>query len=189
MDYSTLITSEHQGQPKFMAWLNVALGMIQDAQDFAKQLYTFYDIDSAVGTQLDKVGNVLSTPRRLPFQPSNNVSPIMDDATYRIVLRSRIVEAHFDGTASSLYGLFQTVLGNTGLLFDITDNQDMSMSVIVYGVTTTLIGDLLSHGYIVPKPEGVRIQINVTTNKVFAWGIDNEIYSGWGTGYWLLRGQ
>lgn len=188
MDYLSLITSEHQGQPKFTAWLNVALGMIQDAQNFAKQLYTIYDIDSAVGVQLDKLGETLGMPRRLPFQPSNNVSAIMDDATYRLVLRAVITEAHFDGTRKGLDNLFQTVLANTGLLFDITDNQDMSMSVIVFGVTTSLVSDLLTHGYIVPKPEGVSITINVTTNKVFAWGLDNEIYSGWGTGYWLIRG-
>ena len=188
MDYLSLITSEHQGQPKFTAWLNAALGMIQDAQNFAASLYTRYDIDSAVGTQLDKIGEVLGRTRRLPFQPSNSASPIMDDVTYRLVLRAVVTEAHFDGTAESLYDLFQTVLTNTGLLFDITDNQDMSMSVIVFGTTTTLISDLLNHGYIVPKPEGVSITINVTTSKVFAWGLSNDIYSGWGTGYWLIRG-
>lgn len=188
MDYKTLITSEHQGQPKFMAWLTAATSMIEDAQKFLGSLYLQYDLDRAVGAQLDGLGDKLGMPRRLPFQPSEGVSPIMNDVNYRLVLRAVIVESHFDGTVPSLYNLFQTVLGGTGLYFAVIDNQNMSVSVIVYGQTDSLIKDELEHGLIVPKPEGVAVNINVTANKVFAWGVDNDVFSGWGTGYWLKQG-
>lgn len=188
MDYKTLITSEHQGQPKFMAWLTAATGMIEDAQRFLTGLYLQYDLDRAVGTQLDVVGASLGTPRKLPFQPSGGVSPIMPDQNYRLVLKAIIAESHFEGTVPGLYKLFQTVLGNTGLLFAVQDNQDMTISVYVYGVTSSLIEDELEHGLIIPKPEGVSVTINVTSNKIFSWGLDNAIFSGWGTGHWLMQG-
>ena len=187
MDYKTLITSEHRIQPKFMMWLTAATDMIEDVQKFLGSLYLQYDLDRAVGAQLDNIGERLGMPRRLPFQPSNGVSPIMPDSNYRLVLRAVIAESHFDGKIPSLYDLFQTVLGDTGLYFVVIDNQDMSVSVIVYGQTDSLIKDELEYGLIVPKSEGVAISINVTANKIFAWGLNNDIFSGWGTGSWLIR--
>ena len=188
MNYLDLITSEHRGQPKFIKWLTVALSMVEDSQKFLILLPFQYDIDRAVGKQLDSVGTSLGMLRRLSFQPSGGISPIMDDTNYRLVLRAMIAESHFDGTMPGLYNLFRTVLGDTGLYFAVIDNQDMTLSVIVYGSTTSLISDELEHGLIVPRPEGVAITINVTSNKVFSWGLDNEVFSGWGTGYWLKQG-
>ena len=186
--YLSLITSEHQNQPKFAAWLAAATDMIEDIQNFLSSLYAYYDIDTAVGTQIDALGVILGTSRRLPFQPSNNVSPILDDENYRLLLKSVIAESRFDGTISSLYEIFQVVLGDTGLYFVPIDNQNMTISVIVYGATTTIIQDLLTHGYIIPRPEAVSLTLNVTTNKVFSWGVENTIFGGWGEGYWLLQG-
>ena len=171
-----------------MAWLVAAIDMVEDVQRFLNNLYLQYDLDHAVGAQLDSIGGRLGMPRKLPFQPSGGVSPIMPDSNYRLVLRAGIVESHFDGTIPDLYNLFQTVLGGTGLYFAVIDNQNMSVSVIVYGQTDTLIKDELEHGLIVPKSEGVAVSINVTANKVFAWGVDNDVFSGWGTGYWLKQG-
>ena len=187
MDYLSLITPEHRNQPKFIAWLSVDLGIIQDVQNLLRSISQEFDIDRAVGAQLDAVGQILSTPRKLPFQPTGGISPIMPDANYRVVLRAMIAEAHFDGTAPGLYQLFQTVLGDTGLYFAVIDNQDMTMSVLVYGVTSSLVKDELEHGLIVPKPESVAININVTENKIFAWGLQNEMFAGWGTGYWIIQ--
>lgn len=188
MDYSNLITPQHRVQPKFMAWLSAALNPIQDTQNLLNNLSSYYDIDRAVGAQLDSIGVQLGTSRKLPFQPSNSVSPVMDDTNYRLVLKAIIAEAHFDGTMPGLYQLFQTALGNTGLLFAVKDNQDMTLTVYVYGKTSSLIKDELEHGFIVPRPEGVAININVSENKIFAWGIGNEMFSGWGSGHWLMQG-
>lgn len=187
MDYLSLITSEHRGQPKFTAWLNSVLGIVRGAKSLVDNLYTYYDIDRATGVQLDSIGQTLGMPRKLPFQPSNNVSAIMDDANYRIVLKAMIARAHFDGTVPGLYNLFQTVLSGTGLNFVVIDNQDMSLSVIAYGVTNSLIKDVLEQGYIVPHPEGVRISVSVVSSKIFSWGVSNDIFSGWGTGFWTIQ--
>jgi hypothetical protein len=187
-DYLNLITSEHATKPKFIAWLTSALSIVNDIQNFLINFYTNYDLDTAVGVQLDALGVILNRPRLLPFQPSDGVSALMDDTTYRLVLKSTIAEAQFDGTAPGLYGLFQTALGNTGLYFYVQDNQDMSLNVIVYGVTTSIISDLISHGVIVPRPEGVNLIINITSNKIFTWGLETEAFGGWGEGYWLPQG-
>jgi len=187
-DYLNLITSEHRTKPKYIAWLTGALDIINDIQSFLSDMYTHFDIDTAIGQQLDVAGQRLNVPRQLSFQPSNGVSAIMDDETYRIVLKSEIASAHFDGTAPGLYSLFQTALGNTGLYFGIQDNQDMTVSVFVYGATTSIIKDLILNGYIIPKPEGIKLTTSVSSNKIFGWGLETEIFGGWGEGYWLQQG-
>jgi hypothetical protein len=187
-DYLSLITSEHATKPKFIAWLTAALSIVIDIQTFLTDFYTNYDIDTAIGAQLDVVGVILNRPRLLPFQPSGGVSALMDDTTYRLVLKSTIAEAQFNGTAPGLYGLFQTALGNTGLYFYVQDNQNMSLNVIVYGVTTSIISDLISHGVIVPRPEGVNLSTSITSNKIFSRGLESTAFAGRGEGYYLPQG-
>lgn len=187
-DYLALITSEHATQPKFTAWASALLTPIMDVQTFLTDFYENYDIDTAVGAQLDVLGIYLNCPRRVTFQPSNGVSANLDDATYRILLKSKIAFNHFDGTLVSLYSLFQTALGNTGLYFGVQDNQDMSYQVVVFGATTSIIQDLITHGYIIPRPEGVKLTVNITTNKVFAFGVETSVFGGFGEGYYLQQG-
>jgi hypothetical protein len=187
-DYLNLITSEHATKPKFIAWLTAALSIVNDIQNFLFTLSEQYDLDVAIGAQLDVLGVILNTPRLLPFQPSGGVSAVMDDTTYRIVLKAVIAEAQFNGTAPGLYNLFQTALSNTGLYFYVQDNQDMTLNVIVYGVTTSIIQDLITHGMIIPRPGGVSLTTNITSNKIFAWGVEMGAFGGWGEGYWLPQG-
>ena len=177
MDYMDLVIPEHRTRPKFAAWVKSALDPVQSAQDLLNALPAQYDIDHAVGIQLDRIGDILGRPRRLPFQPSEGVSPIMDDNNYRLVLKATIISEHFDGTIPNLYNLFQTVLGDTGLYFIIIDNQDMTVSIIIFGRTTSLIKDELEKGLIVPRPEGVGTTINVTSNQIFSWGFDTHSLS------------
>jgi hypothetical protein len=124
-------------------------------------------------------------PRTLPFQPSDSVSAILDDTTYRLLLKSVIMQAHFDGTMPNFNDIVTTMLGDTGLHFVVTDNQDMSVTVTAFGVTSSVISDLILHGYILPRPEGVNMILNISANKVFAWGEETTYYGGWGEGYWI----
>lgn len=187
-DYTGLISGEHATKPKFIAWLTAALQVVDDIQTFLAGLYSAYDIDNAVGAQLDTLGLILNQPRRVTFQPSDGVSANLDDVTYRILLKSKVAFIHFDGTLSALYTLFQTALGNTGLYFGVQDNQNMTYQVVVFGATTSIIKDLIEHGYIIPRPEGVSLTVNVTTNKVFAFGVETDVFGGFGEGYWLQQG-
>jgi hypothetical protein len=184
--YQSLITSQHQLQPKFIAWVMATVGMVEDAQSLLNGLYTDYDIDVAVGIQLDALGVILNLPRTLPFQPTGTVSAIMDDDTYRIALKSAIVSAHFDGTIPTLVNLLQTTFAGFGLHFAVQDNQDMTFSVIVFGTISSLLQDLFTHDYIIPRPQGVSISIGFSTNKVFSWNEETPLFAGWDEGYWVI---
>lgn len=112
-------------------------------------------------------------------------SPVMTDEVYRIVLKAVVADAHFIGTPESLYNILQNSLGDTGLYFSVVDNQNMSMSVVAFGATNPAIQALIQRGMIVPRPEGVQMNAVVSTNKVFGWDAESDIFGGWDEGYWL----
>ena len=62
---------------------------------------------------------------------------------------------NWDGKTESAYEIWDNTFKDIGL--QIQDNQDMSMTAYVTGYVNQIRQDLIQHGYIVPKPEGVKI--------------------------------
>lgn len=65
-DYTTLVTSEHNQQPNFMALVNALANTFGSIRDFADALPAQFDLDSAVGAQLNVVGAWVGQPRVVP---------------------------------------------------------------------------------------------------------------------------
>ena len=64
-DYTQLITSEHNQQPKFMALVGLLTGAIGQISDVAASFNTLFDIDTAVGQQLDMIGLWVGQSRKI----------------------------------------------------------------------------------------------------------------------------
>ena len=121
-DYTGKITSEHANQPKYMAMVEAVSQALLGACDSAKSLPDDFDLDSAIGAQLDDVGvwvgvtRYVNTPLlgiyfaldteglgfdqgswRGPFDPEDGITTL-DDETYRTLIRAKIGANHWDGT-------------------------------------------------------------------------------------------
>jgi hypothetical protein len=55
-DYSSLITSEHNQQPRFMAVVDLLTGAAGEIYDALLTTRAAFNLDQAVGTQLDTIG-------------------------------------------------------------------------------------------------------------------------------------
>ena len=55
-NYTALITSEHADKPKFMAMVEAVAQCFVDQQNLLLSVPTAFDLDDAVGVQLDAVG-------------------------------------------------------------------------------------------------------------------------------------
>ena len=70
----------------------------------------------------------------------------------------------------------------------IQDLQDMSYNIVLVGQYTGLMRELIMHGYIIPKPEGVRINslafIDTSGMPIFAYDYNTLNYSGYKS-HWL----
>lgn len=151
--YLDLIVPEHR-KPKLLQWLNCLLEKIEEIEECAESISDCFDLDTAQGKQLDKLGELIGRQRELTFQPEKNVSSILEDDIYRTVLRAKIGINHWDGTIPSIYELWKNLFPDYKL--HIKDNQDMSMEAIVLGDLKNLEKELVHNGYIVPRPEGVK---------------------------------
>lgn len=156
-EYLDLITSQHRKQPKFISWLASALAIVNDGITVTKNITSNFDIDTAVGVQLDVIGEIVGLSRVLRFQPSDGSPPVLDDTSYRIALKAKIAQNQWDGTIPQVYEIWDSLFPDIGLR--IVDNQNMTMSALVDGQLDAVTAELIASGYIIPKPVGVGLTI------------------------------
>jgi hypothetical protein len=145
-----------------------------------------FDLDVAVGYQLDTIGRLVGVKRLLEFVPSGGESPLLDDETYRFLIKATIIKNTWKGKLEDLYSAWR-VLYPESKLFQIQDLQDMTFNVIIAGDFTSLQKELISKGYIIPKAEGVRINLMTITDTtgypLFSYDMNDLYYSGY-TSHW-----
>lgn len=184
--YIDMVTSLYRDKPRFIAWLGASLKGSADAFDLAEDMWKDFDINTAVGQQLDILGVILGRSRRLPFSLAGGYGPaVLEDDMYRMLLKAKIAWNFWDGSLLGLKDIWAAVFPDTDLLY--FDKQDMSIDVVIAGMFSELERQLIFNGYILPKPEGVRMNIRVIENDgipIFAYGYDTPILSGY-TAVWL----
>lgn len=168
--YLDNITSQHRDKPKYIGWLSKNLIIIDHIYLLLKAMDDNFDLDNAIGVQLDTLGTIIGRKRTLTFQPLNGFNPVLDDDTYRLVLKAKVAMNNWDGTIPQMYEIWDNIFKDIGL--QIQDNQDMSFNAYITGYVNQIRQDLIQHGYIVPKPEGVRV------NYIGKSLIDFKPYSG-----------
>ncbi|MDL2289084.1 DUF2612 domain-containing protein, partial [Oscillospiraceae bacterium OttesenSCG-928-F05] len=129
--YLNRITSQHKIQPKYMAWLAALLDKLNDLAEVALQMDLAYDLDEAVGAQLDVIGELVGVSRLLTFEPQNAPSALLSDDDYRLIIRARISLNQWDGSTAGIYQLWADIFPEATI--EVVDKQDMSMAIRVYG--------------------------------------------------------
>jgi hypothetical protein len=181
LTYLGRVTSEHRNKPKFLASLVVSLQPFLDIQAFLNQLYLQFDLQQAVGAQLDQVGLWIGFSRTLatplpsvfftwdttglgwdqgywfgPFDPTTGLTQLADPI-YRAVLQLKVAYNACSGTnaalSSVLLNLFPTLFPGCAIKY--SDNQNMTMSYTLTGPYTPVIKQLFLQGTLTIKPMGV----------------------------------
>lgn len=70
--YQSLVTSEYRNSVNMLAWLNANLQLFQDVSACLDAMLNAFDLDTAVGVQLDVLGAIIGASRIVPFQPSDS---------------------------------------------------------------------------------------------------------------------
>lgn len=183
-DYIKLLTSQYQGATKFKSWLQYHLDVLHDSMATAHSINDRFDIDFASGVQLDVIGTIVGQKRVLPFEPTDGSDPVLDDATYRQLLKAKIAMNHWDGQLYSIEQQWQLIFPDTQII--IVDNQDMTLNVSVLGTLSSLLKDLIEHDMIIPRPQGVKMNFEWSpeTTAYFAYDMENDEYNGYDIGRW-----
>lgn len=182
-DYTELITSEHADKAKFMQMVTYMAQVFTDIQNTTISIPSLFDLDSAVGVQLDVIGLWVGLSRYVgapisgiyfsfntadvgwnqgnwkgPFDPTEGLVQL-DDETYRLMLKSKIGANSWDGTLEQYQEIMQLIFAGTGSYAFGVDYQDMSMEIVVAGdIPSALFQALLTRGYFPMKPVTVRIR-------------------------------
>lgn len=114
---------------------------------------------------------------------------LLDDEVFRLMIKARIIQNTWKGTIGELYDLWDAVMGVNKKL-SIEDLQDMSYNIVLQGDYTQLEEELIIHAYVIPKPEGVRINVLtfVSTDglPLFSYDYNTMRYSGYGS-HWAEK--
>jgi len=211
--YTQLITSEHNQAPNFTLMVAATVQPLVDGQNLAATFQQLYDLDLAVGEQLDVVGQWIGITRFVttpitgvffswdtvnlgwdqgnwqgPLSPGNQVVALTDDQ-YRLLLRAKIAINQWDGTIPGIYAIWTQIFALTQVTLLIQDNQDMSMTIILLTSATVdpVVLALITGGYIVPRPAGVRITgYSQEQAPIFGWDVNTSIIQGWDSGLWFV---
>lgn len=183
--YLRLITSEHNDKPDFVSTVSALVQPMADLLVLYASLTPRYDLDTAVGAQLDVVGQWIGVSRVLtvalanPFfswdevglgwdegswwSPDNPLTEliVLPDDAYRTLLRARAANNQWDGTIPGAYAIWNILFAGTGRTIDITDNEDMTMVFTLRGTPPDAITlALLNDGLLSLRPAGVLATVN-----------------------------
>lgn len=204
-DYTKLITSEHNQRPKFKAMVGLVSNAWGELYDFTKTLPSEFDLDNAVGAQLDVVGkwagqsrlidNVIlvqyfnydGAPGALNFGEEAdlsvggrffNESDALDASTLLADPEYRtIIRARtVRNTAKGLTADFIKVLN---FIFNaptiIDDTGDMTIGVYISRPISLVERAIITALDILPRPAGVRIRSRGYFYSTGYFGFDGQV--------------
>jgi hypothetical protein len=134
--YLDRLTLAHKYKPKFRATVEAVLKPIVEAQQLLNDLPTYFDLDTAIGAQLDVVGQWANVSRHIslpvpdpwfrfgedrrgfgrgmwmqPFDSGAFVKSL-DDETFRRLIHARIATMQWDGTLHEALRILRTFFGD-----------------------------------------------------------------------------
>lgn len=182
MNIPDRIYAQYRDKPKAVAWYAIARQLGGSIEAAAQAVRKSYDIDTAVGEQLNVIGRIVVAPRS--FVGSIPMNPALFDLTdgdefgddgamfsaltidqdgqlsddlYRLVIKAKIIKNNGDATIENILDGMNFLLPRADVL-RVTDGEDMSFSIEFYGQITNLERYALLNAGLVPKPQAVRFK-------------------------------
>lgn len=182
--YQDLITSQHRGKPKYNATLLAHLQHTNDIFNCAIYIDDNFDVDLAIGDQLNRIGEIVGADRTLPMQPGRGYSPVLDDNAYRNLLKAKIAKNFWKGGTDDLVEIWVSLFGE-GIIIE--DPQDMTINVTVIGIDDYITQFMIKNGLIVPKPQSVAINYFFSGKAVFGYDIEDDFIKGYDHADWAYE--
>jgi hypothetical protein len=165
---SDKILSQYKNSPIFDVTLDTFTAKINELEDQFTKFKTELTLDTALGVNLDLIGDILNSPIR----------PI-DDEDYRKVLNALVVAYNSDGRASDILSLMNGIMSFDDI--NIIDYGIASFGVQVFNPVLPLDVDFIVGAVDIAKSAGVLFEGLVVvpdTSPLFSFFEDDDPNSG-----------
>lgn len=212
--YLGLIPNQNQAAANFIASVSALVQPFADITALDNSIPHLFDIDVAVGKQLDVVGQWVGRSRYLtqpltgvyfsldiaglgfdqgvwlgPNDPVSGLVALPDDI-YRTYLKAVIAANYWDGTKTGAEAVYAQIFAPANITILVFDNQDMTMVIGILNnanLNPTLTA-LLQGGYLDLRPCGVLllgfVSPSVAGTPFFGFDAEDSSISGFDVGSW-----
>jgi hypothetical protein len=212
-DYGSLYSQSNQ-TPRLTLWTNILTEGSTTNQALLAAFPQSFDLDIAVGQQLDYTGQHIGPTRLVelpltnyfsfdtvglgwdqgswyaPYSPSS-YHYALSDSQYRMLLKSAIMNNYWDGSIPGIYRIWDALFPpGTGPFVFAQDTGNMTMLLGLgdsIGTIDPVTTALFNSGKLMVKPVGVRVNyatIATTPGAFFAFDLENSSFKGWDEGQW-----
>ena len=212
-DYTDLIAGYHVGKARYTSWVFTLTEPLRIARERLAAMREDFDVDTAIGAQLDAVGVRVGVSRNLPmtltdvyfalddvdgigldlgvwkgvYDPVDGTTTLGDE-TYRAVIKAKIAQNHWDGTRGSLPDFLGEVLGQFGQPAKVLDLEDLdTMHVVLHltkDTTPPIVWELFSRRIIDVTAAGVSVDL-VDNNPWFGFDYETASVKGLDESDWF----
>ena len=179
--YTDLITSEHADKPNYMTMVALTTQPFADSQNGIALFTEDYDLDNAVGNQLDVCGQWIGASRIIKIPIDGNyfeldvvgsgldekpwyvigqalfTSVALSDDDYRQFLKAKAAANIWDGTINGAYAVYDILFNGKPTAIKIHDYQNMFFALEIVGVVPNAATmAILNQDYLGLRPMGVN---------------------------------
>ena len=156
--YSNLLIMQYHNKPKAKATIEATVGLLPD--DLIMEVINGFDIETAVGKQLDILGEYVGVDR---YYLVDNQAELLNDEDYRILIKLKAISNTSDLSHKSLEEALYNFFGNS-VRMDSDDNMEMTYFV---PKNKTPIIQAAIQKEVLPRPMGVRCSYIIEYDKRF----------------------
>ena len=216
-EYTDLIAGYHVGKERYTSWVFTLTEPLRIARERLAALREDFDVDTAVGAQLDAIGVRVGVSRILPmtltdvyfalddtggigldlgvwkgvYDPVDGTTTLGDE-TYRAVIKAKIAQNHGAGTRGSLPDFLGEVLGQFGQPAKVLDLEDLdTMHVVLHltkDTTPPIVWELFSRRIIDVTAAGVSVDL-VDNHPWFGLDYETASVKGLDESSWFPFGE
>lgn len=205
-EYIDKITPFFRGSPNFTAMVCRVTSAIVRTRSVVIAVPYAYDLDQAIGAQLDVCGEWVGRSRKIiiplenywfsldieglgldegvwynEYDPTTGLASLNDD-DYRRIIRAKILANNWNGLIETLPEIIEMIVGDTNTKVFVDDSLDMSYVVGLSRHIPGLIAlSVLDSNGIPTQPGGVHQEILCISEEgtsLFGFDVDNEYIGG-----------
>lgn len=148
--YADLLIIQYHGKPKARSMIEALVNQVLMNQ-IPQKLEEAFDLETAVGKQLDILGKRLGVTRNVFLRNGDPVT--LTDTEFRTFIK---LQAARMTLAASLYDIQTLLINFFQSSIRVFDNENMTLDYFVFGESSTLLSVLIKQDML-PRPTGVGI--------------------------------